>query len=68
MVVLELQPVQLPLQWPVPLPSWRGVPVHVGFDWAVAGRLPRRCTSQLKLPDLRPLFSSPDFSVLCPDV
>jgi hypothetical protein len=40
-VVLELQPVQLPLQWPVPLLSWCGVPVpvcvHVGSDWAVAG-------------------------------
>jgi hypothetical protein len=36
----EVQPVQLPLQWPVPLLSWCGVPVHVGSDWAVAGRLP----------------------------
>jgi hypothetical protein len=39
MVMLELQPSQLPLQWPVPLLSWCGVPVHVhvGSHWAVAG-------------------------------
>jgi hypothetical protein len=60
MVMLELQLVQLPLQRPVPLLSWCGVPVHVGSDWAVAG-LPWMLSPLHHLPlmSLLPLSSSP---------
>jgi hypothetical protein len=68
-VVLELQPSQLPLQWPVPLLSWCGVPVHVhvGSHWAVAGlpwtlslhHLPCDLPGDLLLECLRPTPSAP---------
>ena len=59
MVMLELQPVQLPLQWPVPLLSWCGVPVHVGSHWAVAGLPWMLSLHHLPLMSLLPLSSSP---------
>ena len=62
MVMLELQLawlVQLPLQWPVPLLSWCGVPVHVGSHWAVAGLPWMLSLHHLPLMSLLPLSSSP---------
>ena len=53
--MLELQLVQLPLQWPVPLLSWCGVPVHVGSHWAVAGLPWMLSLHHLPLKTLLPL-------------
>ena len=57
--MLELQLVQLPLQWPVPLLSWCGVPVHVGSHWAVAGLPWMLSLHHLPLMSLLPLSPSP---------
>jgi hypothetical protein len=56
--MLELQLVQLPLQWPVPLLSWCGVPVHVGSDWAMAGLPWMLSLHHLPLMSLLPQSSS----------
>jgi hypothetical protein len=59
MVVLELQLVQLPLQWPVPLLSWCAAESPFGSHWAVAGLPWMLSLHHLPLMSLQPLSSSP---------
>jgi hypothetical protein len=61
MVMLELQLVQLPLQWPVPLLSWCAAAAEspFGSHWAVAGLPWMLSLHHLPLMSLQPLSSSP---------
>ena len=70
-MMLELQPSQLPLQWPVPLLSWCGVPVHVhvGSHWAVAGlpwTLSLHHLPPMSLLPLQPLLPIAALQLLAP--